>query len=394
MKLFYWVILIFTIGSCAPQSNGNFTKFNVDDELEQACKQLKILRDTAKFKEWNPRATYETGRLHWCYPHFDWTEGFFPGSLWLAYEITGNKQWKEDAQYFQGLFINDRFVNTNHDLGFVFNCSYGRGYDLLNNSEYEKVLVDAANTLSKRFNRKVGCIKSWDGDWGNKGWKYPVIIDNMMNLELLFKATMLTNDPTYLDIAVSHANTTLKNHYRSDMSSYHVVDYDINTGEVKRRNTAQGFADESAWARGQAWGLYGFTMCYRFTHDKKYLDFAKRIADFMLKHPNMPEDLVPYWDFNAPNIPYAPRDVSAAAVMASALVELATYDEDYLEHAKAVLESLSSDNYKNAYGTNNGFILRSSVGHANGPKEINVPIVYADYYFLEALLRLKEYKTK
>eukprot|EP01035_Chromulina_nebulosa_P061103 gene61103-83568_t len=198
-----------------------------------------------------------------------------------------------------------------HDLGFMMYCSYGNAYRLTGNVEYKDILVQAAKSLCTRFSAKTGCIKSWNvfHSWhGNKSYRYPVIIDNMMNLELLFWATKETGDSTYYKIAVTHANTTMKNHFRPDYSSYHVINYNAQTGAVQQKKTAQGFADESAWARGQAWALYGYTVMYRSTKDKQYLEQAKNIAAFLLNHPNLPADKVPYWDFNAPNIPNALRD--------------------------------------------------------------------------------------
>jgi unsaturated chondroitin disaccharide hydrolase len=213
-----------------------------------------------------------------------------------------------------------------------------------------------------------------------------------MNLELLFEATKLSGDSSFYKIAVSHANITMKNHFRPDYSSYHVVDYDTATGGVRKKQTAQGYADESAWARGQAWGLYGYTMCYRETKNKKYLDQAEHIASFILHHPNLPEDLVPYWDFDAPNIPNEPRDASAASVMASALYELSTYSKnknEYRKTADKIIESLTKS-YRSAIGENKGFILLHSTGSKPANSEVDVPLIDADYYYLEALLRMKK----
>jgi hypothetical protein len=216
-----------------------------------------------------------------------------------------------------------------------------------------------------------------------------------MNLELLFWATKLSGDSSFYNIAVTHANTTIKNHFRADNSSYHVLNYDSKTGAIKQKKTAQGAADESAWARGQAWGLYGFTATYRETKDEKYLDQANRIAQFILKHLNLPADKIPYWDFNAPGIPNALRDASAAAIIASALLELSGYvqgaqREEYISVVETILRTLSSGEYKAAAGTNGGFILKHGVGHMPNKTEIDVPLTYADYYFVEAMKRYKE----
>jgi alpha-L-fucosidase len=320
-------------------------------------------------------------------PSRDWTSGFFPGELWFLYECTGNNEWKNQAQKFTSNIEREKTNGGTHDMGFKIYCSFGQGYRLTNDAHYKDVIIQSAKTLSTRFNPKVGVIRSWDHH--KEQWDYPVIIDNMMNLELLFEATKLTGDSSFYKIAVAHANTTMKNHFRPDYSSYHVVDYDTATGGVRKRQTAQGYADESAWARGQAWGLYGYTMCYRETKDKKYLDQAQHIASFILNHPNLPKDLVPYWNFNAPNIPNEPRDASAAAVMASALYELSTYSKNknnYRKTADQIIESLTKS-YRSPIGENKGFILLHSTGSKPANSEVDVPLSYADYYYLEALLR-------
>ncbi len=250
-------------------------------------------------------------------------------------------------------------------------------------------VIEAARTLSLRFNKTAGVTKSWSS---NKKWQYPVIIDNMMNLELLFAATRFSNDSSFYRIAVAHANTTMKNHFRADHSSYHVIDYDSTTGNVLKRNTAQGFADESAWARGQAWGLYGYTMCYRETKDPAYLQQADWIANFILDHPNLPKDKIPYWDYNAPGNGEQPRDASAAAITASALYELSTFSHNKKKYKKAadmILKNLTN-HYRPALNSAHGFILQHSTGHKPANSEVDVPIIYADYYYLEALLRSKQ----
>ncbi|MEI9956223.1 MAG: glycoside hydrolase family 88 protein [Ferruginibacter sp.] len=244
--------------------------------------------------------------------------------------------------------------------------------------------------MATRFNPKTGVIKSWDFATDNK-WKYPVIIDNMMNLELLFEATKLTGDSSFYKIAVSHANTTIKNHYRPNYSSYHVVDYDPETGAVRQKNTAQGYSDSSSWARGQAWGLYGYTMCYRETHNPIYLKQAEHIAAYILSR--LPKGMVPFWDYDAPGIPNEPMDASAASIAASALYELNTYDnkKGYRKAADKIMQALCA-NYLSPVKQNAGFILIHSTGHKPAKSEIDVPIIYGDYYFLEALLRSQKMK--
>jgi len=324
----------------------------------------------------------------------DWTSGFFPGELWYLYEYTGKDEWKVQAQHFTAGIEREKSNATTHDMGFKIYCSFGNGYRLAKDPSYKEVILQAAKTLTTRFNPKVGCIRSWDHH--KEQWNFPVIIDNMMNLELLFAATRLSGDSSFYKIAVTHANTTMKNHYRPDYSSYHVVDYDTSTGTVRMKQTAQGYADGSAWARGQAWGLYGYTMCYRFTKDKRYLQHAEHIASFILNHPNLATDLVPYWDFNAPGIPNEPRDASAAAIMASALYELSTYSKngkEYRRTADKILATLTG-RYRSGIGENRGFLLLHSTGSKPANSEVDVPLIYADYYYLEALLRMKKLGEK
>lgn len=319
------------------------------NELSMAVEQYDLLLAEAREADKIPRTTNEEGEMHWVNEGFDWTKGFFPGTCWYLYEHTNDAKWKDAAAHFQSKFEDFKNSTRFHDLGFVFNCSYGNGYRLTENKEYKKVLVTAANSLMERFNPKVGSIISWDVDRGwqsERGWKFPVIIDNMMNLEMLFEASKITGDNKFKEAAIAHANTTMKNHFREDYSSYHVVDYDPETGEVRSKQTAQGHAHESSWARGQAWAIYGYTMCYRYTEDEKYLKLAENVADFILNYEGTPDDMIPYWDYNAPNIPDEPRDASAAAITASALIELAGYSEkDYMNPAENMLKSLASSEY-------------------------------------------------
>jgi len=316
----------------------------------------------------------------------DWCSGFFPGSLWLMSDLTGDKKWQQEAQKFTQVLKQEQWNNHTHDMGFKIMCSYGQGYAKTKNPEYKNVIIQAAKTLATRFNKNTGCIRSWD--WNADEWKFPVIIDNMMNLELLLKATELSEDSTYYNIAVSHANTTLKNHFRKDNSSYHVVDYDPKTGEVLAKFTFQGDTDDSAWVRGQAWGLYGFTMMFRETGDSTYLKEAKRIATYIFNHPNLPSDKIPMWDFNYNETSGEPRDVSAAAVIASALYDLANLDSEnknkYTSLANEIMNNLATK-YISEPGNNKGFILDHSVGFKHRNHEVDVPLNYADYYFLEAL---------
>jgi len=368
-------------------------KVDVAKQFKYAQEQTSYMLNTLKEADTSnglvsPR-TFEGGKLKLVNSK-DWTSGFFPGILWYLYDYTHDEKWLKQAQLFTAKITNEQYNRTTHDLGFIIYCSFGNGYRLTKDESYKKVIIQAARSLSTRFNEKAGVIRSWDHN--KDKWKYPVIIDNMMNLELLFKATKLTGDSSFYKIAVSHANQTMINHFRPDYSSYHVVDYDPETGKVIQKNTAQGYSTESAWARGQAWGLYGYTMCYRETGDKRYLTQAQNIAKFIFNSPTLPKDLVPYWDYNDPAIPNTPRDVSAAAIMASALYELSTYSNgnDYKEKADVIMVNLSNY-YKAPLSTNGDFILLHSTGNKPAKSEIDVPITYADYYYLEALLRSREF---
>ena len=318
-----------------------------------------------------------------------WCSGFYPGSLWYIYEYTGDKTFRELAEKNTFKLYPLKQKGTDHDLGFQMNCSFGNAYRITGEQKYLEPIHTSARLLAGRFSPVTGVIRSWDFVRKGRDWKYPVIIDNMMNLELMFKATEFSGDSTYYNIAVKHADRTMKEHFRDDYSCYHVVDYDLTTGDVRGRCTAQGYADDSAWARGQAWAVYGYTACYRYTGDKRYLDHARKVAGFMLGDKNMPADLVPYWDYDAPNIPNEPRDVSTAAIIASAFYEMYTYTGDglYKQKADRIVESLSSPAYRAPVGGNGGFLLMHSVGSIPHGSNIDVPLNYADYYFLEALIR-------
>ncbi|MEX0686702.1 MAG: glycoside hydrolase family 88 protein [Balneolales bacterium] len=320
----------------------------------------------------------------------DWTCGFPAGSFWYMYEMSGDEYWREIADENTVKLDGIQFRENTHDLGFMVNNSFGNGYRLTGNEAYKDIVLQASESLMTRYNPSVGAIRSWDhGDW-----QYPVIIDNMMNLEMLFWTSKETGDPKYRDAAISHADVTLRDHFRDDGSSYHLVSYDTLTGEPVEKRTVQGYSDESAWGRGQAWGLYGFTMTYRETGDEKYLETAENIAGFLLN--NLPSDLVTYWDFNDPNIPDAPRDASAAAITASALYELSELSdngEKYLEAADKIVNTLSSSEYRANDGSNGGFLLRNSVGNKNREDEVSVALNYADYYYLEALKRQSRIKN-
>lgn len=355
--------------------------------------EIASIKETSKNTALVSPRTLEKGEIRLVSSR-DWTSGFFPGELWFLYEFTGKGSWKNQAELFTKNIENEQYDKGTHDLGFKIYCSVGAGYRLTKNGNYKSIIIKAAKTLSQRFNPVTGTIKSWDH---RREWGYPTIIDNMMNLELLFEATKLSGDLSFYKIAVTHANTTLKNHFRNDNSSYHVLDYDtVTSGKIIKKETHQGYAHESAWARGQAWGLYGFILCYRETKDPAYLQQAERIAAYILNHPNLPKDLIPYWDFNAPAIPNEPRDVSAATITASALYELSTYSEKGKKHRKTADKILGNVTryYRAPVGQYKGFLLLHSTGHKPAKSELDVPMIYADYYYLEALMRNKKLKER
>lgn len=395
------LILVLTMGyqaGIAQQKNEFAPKkavlATINQNLADADAQYKYMATQLKPDEF-PKAFHpETGKLETSNSGW-WCSGFYPGTLLELYGQTHDKALLTEADRMMQVLQKEQFNKNTHDLGFMMYCSFGTANKLTPKPEYKQILINSANSLSTRFNPKVGCIKSWD----SKPSDFLVIIDNMMNLELLFWATRETGDSSYYKIAVTHANTTIKNHYRPDYSSYHVINYNPETGDVQQKKTAQGFANESAWARGQAWGLYGFVVMYRETHDQQYLDQANNIAKFILGHPNLPADKIPFWDFNASNVPNALRDASAAAIMASALLELCRYTGKteglkYFNTAESTINTLSSPQYKSKPNTNAGFLLQHSVGHLPAGTEIDVPLTYADYYFVEAMNRYKAFAGK
>lgn len=397
--LIFFTCLVFAfVGLSSQAQNNNNNKPDkkllqaINKNFIDAAAQYKILAKNLPENKFPKTYFPTTGKYEFSNSAW-WCSGFYPGTLLYLYEQT-----KEIVLYNEALRImkplekEKNNIHT-HDLGFMMFCSFGNANRIAPKPEYDEILLTSARSLSTRFNPKTGCIKSWD----SKPSDFLVIIDNMMNLELLFWATKVSGDSSFYKIAVTHANTTMKNHFRPDYSSYHLVNYDAETGEVKQKKTAQGAADESAWARGQAWGLYGYTLMYRETKDTKYLDQANHIAGFILNHPNLPADKIPYWDFNAPGIPHALRDASAAAILASALIELSGYAEtkkstSYLKAAEIILRSLSNNTYKATSGINGGFLLKHSVGHMPQQTEIDTPLTYADYYFVEAMKRYRALK--
>jgi hypothetical protein len=321
-----------------------------------------------------------------------WTSGFYPGSLWYTYLYTGNEEIKALAEKnTEKLYIETQIVRS-HDIGFMVNCSYGNAYRITGDEKYREPFINAAHLLTTRFNPTVGLTLSWNVTPKRKHWHYPVIIDNMMNLELLTQAHKLCGVDSLLNVALTHANTTMKNHFRPDFTTWHVVDYEPETGDIRMKVTHQGYADDSAWARGQAWAVYGYTMMYREVSEPAYLAQAENIAKMLLER--LPEDGIPYWDFDSPDAPDSQRDAPAGAIIAPSFVELAGYTADkklskeLMKMAEKQIRTLASPEYLAEKDRNGYFLLKHSVGSYPSNTEVNVPLTYADYYFLEALLRI------
>ena len=376
------------------QTNDAEMKKLVDENMQLAIRQYKLMGKllpagrVPRSYDSTKNQLITSGTEWWC-------SGFYPGTLWYLYEYSKDESLKMEAMRSTELLDIEKNNKGTHDLGFMLYCSYGNGYRLTKKDNYKQVMITGAKSLSTRFNPVIGCIQSWNS---NERWQFPVIVDNMMNLEFLCEMTKLSGDSTFYKIAVTHANTTIRNHYRDDFSSYHVIDYDTVTGQKIKGYTAQGAFDESSWARGQSWGLYGFTMMYRETGLPAYLAMAQNIANFLLDDAGLPADMIPYWDYDAIERPNTYRDASAAAVMCSALLELAKYAEPSLSNkyknaAFTIVRNLSKS-YKAAAETNGGFLLKHSVGSLPAKSEVDVPLTYADYYFIESLLRIKNWYLK
>ncbi|MDO9552797.1 glycoside hydrolase family 88 protein [Rhodonellum sp.] len=405
--------------ACQPKANEEKTEKPVKDIVAHSFQTAvplyqNLLSETGDDFENYPHSLQADGSLKYLQID-EWTGGFWPGILWNMYAYTQDESWKKAALEWTHSLESNQFNTSHHDIGFMMYCSYGKAKQFEDNPGYQQILVTSAQSLVKRYSPKVGSIQSWNqrkskGDFNT--WAFPVIMDNMMNLELLFYASSVTGDSIYRHVAIQHAEQTMKNHIREDYSTFHVVNYDPESGKVLHRQTLQGFSDASTWARGQAWGIYGFTTTFRETKDPRFLEAAMGLADYFLDHPNLPDDYIPYWDFNAGEpgyfpdweydakvYPKQPRDASAAAIAASALLELSGFvgeekQKKYDQAAKEMLLSLSSDQYLNTDQENPYFLLKHSTGNLPSKNEVDVPLIYADYYFLEALLRLKEIQSK
>ena len=395
ISIFTLLLLALTAVSMKAQTILEPMEQVVERGLRRANSQSLLLAEALKERQDALPRTFEKGAVQTIrYDH--WVSGFFPGVLWMLYENTGNQQLRQYAEMYTDRVEPAKRVTNTHDLGFMLYCSFGQGYRLTGNRHYLDVIKEGTQSLLTRWNDRLGVIKSWES--GPK-WQYPVIIDNMMNLEMLCFMTRETGDRHYERIAERHANTTMKNHFREDYSTFHVVSYDTITGQPHAKNTHQGYADGSSWSRGQAWGLYGYTMMYRETLNPRYLRQAQQIGKFLMNHPRLPEDKVPYWDYDAPDIPNAKRDASAAAIMASALIELSQLDPSelapqWLALAKKQLRTLSAPEYLAKEGEQGGFIIKHGVGFHRAGAEVDVPLTYGDYYYVEALMRMKQLLAK
>lgn len=371
-----------------------YIKVNALETLSTISDNYRQLMDLEIDSTRIPRSI-ENGKLDFIKSR-NWCSGFYPGIWWMLYDFNKDESFAKEAEAWTWLLEKEKLNGTTHDMGFKVYCSFGWGHRLTKREDFKNIIIQSAKTLSTRFNPKVNAIQSWDRLEGHKWSKFPVIIDNMMNLELLFAASKLTKDSLYYNIAVNHANTTLKYHFREDNSSYHVVDFNELTGDVITKDTHQGFAKESSWARGQGWGLYGFALMYRETNDEKYLEIATKIADYIIG--KLSNDYIPYWDFDDPKTPNVPRDTSAAALYASALLELQAYvsnknKQTYIEVAQNILNQLESETYTKKATLESPFILNHATGNLPANSEIDVPIIYADYYYVEALVRAKNLNT-
>jgi unsaturated chondroitin disaccharide hydrolase len=390
-----WIAVLITAG-CGERNNHDELEILIHSALEVARVQsINMALSLKDEPESLPKTLTPDGKLETCRSDW-WVSGFFPGVLWYVYENTGDDEVQSWAREYTGRVEDQKYATDHHDVGFIIFCSFGNGYRLTGDPHYREVILTAARSLSTRFNPPIGALRSWDPAPWNSQWQYPVIIDNMMNLEILLWSAREFGIDEFSDIAESHAHTTFRDHFRDNYSTYHVVSYDTVTGMPELRHTHQGYSHESTWSRGQAWGLYGFTMMYRKTGNSIYLEQAKGMADYIIGHPNLPDDKIPYWDFDAPNIPDELRDASAGAIICSALLELSRYvdgerAERYLDSARTQIRTLSSPRYLAEKGTNGNFILKHGVGHLPNGTEIDVPLAYADYYFVEALMRYTQW---
>ncbi|XMO85351.1 glycoside hydrolase family 88 protein [Algibacter sp. AS12] len=393
-KVWSGLLIVILLTSCFSEKKET-ASLNIDKTLESNVLKTKATVKTLKSASRLPRSI-ENNEKNWSLvPVKDWCSGFWPGVLWYAYEASGDESIKKEAEKFTIPIKKIAYKSAlDHDIGFQVYCSYGNGYRLTGNEAYKEVLLAAADTLATLYNPIVGSIHSWPM---KPQYPHNTIIDNMMNLELLFWAAKNGGSKTLYDIAESHAEVTMKNLVRPDYSAYHLGSFDDKTGAFIRGVAHQGYADDSMWARGQTWGIYGFAFSYRETGREDFLNTSTHLADKYLER--LPVDGIPFWDFDDPKVPNAPKDASAAAIAACGMLELAVLVKDdalknkYYNAAKRFISILSTDAYMS--NQKNQALLLHSTGHHPKNSEIDASIIYADYYFMEALLRLKkmeEYK--
>lgn len=388
MKLFITLLFYLLIsGPALYAQQTRLTKSFIDHQFLAAANQYKLMMNQLEDKEF-PRSYDSSGRQLITSNSSWWCSGFYPGTLLYLYEQTKDETIKSEALKRLAILKNEQYNTGTHDLGFMMYCSFGNAYRLWKSDEHKQVLINSAHSLASRFSKTTGTIRSWNfGDW-----KYPVIIDNMMNLELLTWAAVASGDSTLKKIAITHTETTKIHHFRSDFSTWHLIDYDPLSGAVLKKQTVQGAADSSSWARGQAWALYGYTLMYRETGFKHYLLQARNIARYIFQF--LPQDKIPHWDFHAQGVTSMYKDASAGAVIASALIELTDYvsrkeRKQYRIISEKILHSLTSAAYLSKQGESGGFLLKHSVGNLPAQSEIDAPLSYADYYFIEAMVRYK-----
>lgn len=367
----------------------------VDDALNFAQKQLKrtiaeLNNDSTKF----PHAVRADKDSSWITTSSSaWGCGYFPGMMWYMYEITGDEFWKKNANRWTLGVEKEKYNKGAQDLGFMITSSFGNAYRLTKNKHYGEVLLETGEHFANRYNSVVGCTRSWGPNEDNK--QFQVIIDNMVGTELLFTGAKIGGKKDWFDMAIKHAEKTMKNHLRSDGSTYHVVNYDPVTGVVIGKRSAQGYALESRWARGQAWAIHGFTTTARETSEGRFLQTAQKVADYFIN--NLPENYIPYWDFHAPNIPDEKRDTSAASIAASGLFELSTLVEDdkakqkYFDSACKILNSLCSPPYLSE-GTDTPAILLEMIETRYDARDPSVKLscIWGDYFFVEAIVRYQK----
>ena len=405
-RIFFLVSALFLVNGMMAQNKLDAKQgLDVDKQLQychkQVCRALEELKQKDgsydytmeprnilkgdKQKGWNCRkATPE-----------EWCDGFWPGILWMDYQNTKDEAVRKAAEgYTESLKGIAYRPCYDHDIGFLMFCSYGKGYEVNHSQEYKNVILASADSLATLFNPIVGTILSWPREVKPRNWPHNTIMDNMMNLDMMFWAARNGGNKLLHDLAVTHAKTTMQNHFRPDGSCYHVAVYDTINGNLIKGVTHQGYSGDSMWSRGQSWAIYGYTMVYRYTRNKMFLDFAQKVTDIYIKRlKETSDDFIPLWDMDdSRGTMGAPKDVSAACVVADALLELQKYvggekGEEYKQFALQTLAQLSTSKYQS--GKKNVAFLMHSTGHHPAGSEIDASIIYADYYYLEALNRVK-----